>query len=127
MSFYRDCLGGELILQTIGDSPLADLLPEQIKNCVLHSILINDSLVLLGSDMAPECGLVNGNALSLSLECSSEEEVRSCYFSLCSGGTSDFPLEENFWGALFGGVTDKYGNHWLLNYNGNDRYRTEYL
>jgi PhnB protein len=125
MSFYRDCLGGELILQTIGDSPLAERIPEQMKDCILHSTLINDSLVLLGSDMSPEGGLVKGNAISLSLECSSEDEVRACYFDLCAGGTSDFPLEETFWGALFGGVTDKFGNHWLLSYNGNDRYRTK--
>jgi PhnB protein len=36
------------------------------------------------------------------------------------GGTADHPLENTFWGALFGGLTDKFGNHWLLNYSQNE-------
>lgn len=28
MNFYKDCLGGELILQTIGESPLAYKMPQ---------------------------------------------------------------------------------------------------
>jgi PhnB protein len=117
MSFYKECLGGELTLQTIGDSPLADKMPEQMKDCILHSTLTRDTLVLLGSDMVPQTGLVKGNSVSLSLDCSSEEDIRTCYEKLSSGGTTDYPLEETFWGALFGGLTDKFGNHWLLNYD----------
>jgi PhnB protein len=26
-------------------------------------------------------------------------------------------VKNTFWNALFGDVTDKYGNNWLLNYN----------
>lgn len=116
MSFYRDCLGGELVLQTIGESPLAADMPEQMKNCILHSSLMNEALVLLGSDMAPSSGLIRGNAVSLSLDCGSEKELRDCYEKLSSGGKANFPLEETFWGALFGGLTDRFGNDWLLNY-----------
>ena len=117
MSFYRDCLGGELVLQTVGESPLAARMPAKMKDYILHSSLTNDTLVLLGSDMAPSSGLVRGNGVSLSLDCISEDEIVECYTKLSSGGTSDYPLEETFWGALFGGLTDKFGNHWLLNYS----------
>src|SRR5215204_4657315 len=79
MSFYKDCLGGELTLQTIGESPLAEQMPEQMKNCILHSTLTNDTLVLFGSDMVPASGLIRGNAMSLSLDCSGEVELRDCY------------------------------------------------
>ncbi|HKP70780.1 MAG TPA: VOC family protein [Pyrinomonadaceae bacterium] len=117
MSFYKDCLGGELEFQSIGDSPLADNLPADMKDCILHSTLTNDTLVLLASDMAPSAGLVRGNSVSLSLDCASEDEIRECYSKLASGGTADYPLEQTFWGALFGGLTDRFGNHWLLNYS----------
>lgn len=119
MSFYRDCLGGELTFQTVGESPLADHLPEPMKRCILHSTLTNEALVLFGSDMAPQTGLIRGNSVSLSLDCGSEREIRDYYKKLSSGGTADYPLEETFWGSLFGGLTDKFGNHWLLNYNKN--------
>jgi len=92
-------------------------MPEQMKDCILHSTLTRDALVLFGSDMVPQSGLSRGNAVSLSLDCGSEDEIKTCFEKLSSGGTADYPLEETFWGALFGGLTDKFGNHWLLNYD----------
>jgi PhnB protein len=71
----------------------------------------------MGSDMAPEFGLIAGNSVSLMLHCSSEEEIRRCYDLLSAGGTASHPLDHTFWGAIFGGLTDKYGVLWLLNYN----------
>lgn len=117
MNFYKECLGGELFLQTIGESPMSDKMPSKMKESILHSTLTKDALVLMGSDMVGEQGLIKGNAVSLVLNCSSEEEVKTCYDNLSNGGKATHPLENTFWGALFGGLTDKYGNHWLLNYN----------
>ncbi|MGB7068217.1 MAG: VOC family protein [Pyrinomonadaceae bacterium] len=121
MTFYKGCLGGDLTLQTIGESPFADKMPKQMMDCILHSTLTNNALVLLGSDMVPQAGLRRGNAVSLSLNCSSEDEIKTCYQKLSSGGTADYPLEATFGGAIFGGLTDKFGNHWLLNYDKNQR------
>jgi PhnB protein len=117
MAFYKDCLGGELSLQTIGESPLADKMPAQMKDCILHSTLTHGPLVIMASDMVSEKGLVKGNSVSLMLNCSSEEEIRHCYAKLSDGGQADHPLEISFWGALFGDLTDRYGNHWLLHFD----------
>jgi PhnB protein len=117
MNFYKDCLGGELTLQTIGESPLADKMPAQMKECILHATLIKDKLILMGSDMVGENGLKKGNAVSLAINCSSDEEIQSFYENLSAGGNKDHALEASFWGATFGDLTDKYGNHWLLIYD----------
>ncbi|HWZ21759.1 MAG TPA: hypothetical protein VNW06_03850, partial [Cytophagaceae bacterium] len=61
MVFYKNCLGGELYLQTIGESPVAEKMPEKIKNYILHSTLTKDSFVLMASDMVEEKGLIKGN------------------------------------------------------------------
>lgn len=116
MTFYHSCLGGELNFQTIGESPMAGKLPAKMKECILHATLTKGTLVLMGSDMVPDSGLVKGNSVSLSLNCSSEEEIRSLYDSLSKGGEATHPLEVTFWNALFGDLTDKFGNHWILNY-----------
>lgn len=116
MTFYQECLGGELIFQTVGESPLAEKMPKQMKDCILHATLRKEALVLQGSDMVPQTGLVKGNAVSLSLDCSSEEEIKKVYAKLSAEGKADHPLEDTFWGALFGDLTDKYGNHWILNF-----------
>jgi PhnB protein len=119
MNFYKDCLGGELNLQTIAESPLADKMPAQMKECILHATLTNNNLILMGSDMVGEQGLVKGKAVSLSISCSSEEEIANFYEKLSAGGNKDHVLEQSFWGATFGDLTDKYGNHWLLHYEKN--------
>ncbi|MEO7531681.1 MAG: VOC family protein [Sediminibacterium sp.] len=116
MHFYKDCLGGELNFQTIGESPLADKMPSQMQDCILHATLTKGVLVLMGSDMVGENGYIKGNTVSMALNCSSEEEIRIAYAKLSDGGEASHPLENSFWGSLFGDLVDKYGNHWLLNY-----------
>jgi PhnB protein len=119
MTFYKECLGGELNFQTVGESPLSEKMPKKMKDCILHSTLTKGSLILMGSDMVSEQGLVKGNSVSLSLNCSSEEEIKNCYERLSNGGLQNHPLENSFWGALFGDLTDKFGNHWILNFEKN--------
>lgn len=119
MTFYKECLGGEVNFQTIGDSPLAGKMPKQMKDCILHSTLTKGALILQGSDMVPQTGLIKGNTVSLSLDCSNEEEIRNFYAKLSADGNADHPIEDTFWGAMFGDLTDKFGNHWLLNYTKN--------
>ena len=118
MQFYQECLGGELAFQTVGESPLSDKMPAQMKDCILHATLHKNGLVLMGSDMVPQSGLIRGNSVSMSLTCKSEEELYSTYENLVrDGGVADHPIEVSFWGALFGDLTDRYGNHWLLVFN----------
>ena len=117
MLFYQECLGGQLEFQTLGDSPLGAHLPEEVRNCILHSTLTKGSLVLMGTDMVDEEGLSRGNAVSLCLQCNSEKEIRTCYELLGRQKESGRPLEQTFWGALFGDLTDRFGNRWLLNYD----------
>lgn len=119
MTFYKACLGGKLTFQTIGESPVSNKMPKKMKDIILHATLIKDNLVLMASDMVYETGLVKGNSVSLSLNCNSEEEIKQCYTKLSEGGTASHPLEIGFWGVLFGDLTDKFGNHWILNYNKN--------
>ncbi|MBC8045457.1 MAG: VOC family protein [Fimbriimonadaceae bacterium] len=119
MDFYAACLGGEITFHTIGDSPLSDNMPEHMKQSILHATLIKDSLLIMASDMVTEEGLIKGNSVSLMLNCSSEEELKYSYEKLVEGGEATHPLENTFWGSVFGDLIDKFGNHWLLNYDKN--------
>ena len=67
MTFYKACLGGELTFQIIGESPLAEKMPAQMKECILHATLINGDLIIMASDMVDENGLIKGNSVSLML------------------------------------------------------------
>jgi PhnB protein len=114
MTFYQECLGGELSVQTVGELPLTDPMPPCMKQCVLHATLIKNDLILTASDMVPEAGLIKGNAVSLLLNCNNETEARDYYTRLSAGGDAAHPLNNTFWGAVFGDLTDKFGNQWLI-------------
>lgn len=117
MNFYKDCIGGELVLQTVGESPMAATMPDTMKEYILHSSLTKDDLLLMATDCVGADGLIKGNSVSLCINCGSDKEIKTLYSKLSAGGKATHPLENTFWGAVFGGLTDKYGNHWLLNYN----------
>jgi PhnB protein len=117
MLFYKHCLGGQLKLQTMGESPMAANLPEGMREAIVHCTLVKDGFVLMGSDMVDDEGLKKGNNVSLMLDCSSETEIRELFENLSEGGTARHPVHSSFFGALFGDLTDKYGNQWLLHYN----------
>lgn len=114
MDFYQQCLGGELYLQTVGDTPMADQLPEEIRGCILHALLKKGSLVLMGTDMVGDEVLIQGNSISILLECRTPSQMVRYYNKLVEDGQQTQPIEKTHWGALFGSLTDKFGHHWLL-------------
>jgi PhnB protein len=115
MEFYQKCFGGELTLQTVEDSPMADQWPAQVQQNILHATLLKDSMMLMASDMGGPGELIRGNTVSLSLTCSNLMEIKSCYAYLAAGGQRTRPLHE-FFGGTIGMLTDRYGMNWLLYY-----------
>jgi len=115
MTFYKECLGGELTLQTVAGTPMAEHMPAEAGQTILHSCLTRGGLVLMATDMG-RGERINGNAVSLMLQCDSEEEIQKLFSSLSAGGQVTDPLATQFWGATFGGLTDKFGMNWMLNY-----------
>lgn len=122
MAFYKKCLGGELIMQTVGESPMANKLPMEMKAYILHCTLVTKGFIIMGSDMTPETNLIKGNNNALMLKCDSEKEIISFFKSLSAGGQVRSPLETTFWGTLFGEFTDRFGNHWILSFAKNSNH-----
>lgn len=114
MSFYQQCLGGVLTLQKVGESPMAAQLPAELSGHILHGQLLNNNLVLMGSDMCPPQHS-KGNAIALCLQCNELNEAHGYFEKLAEGGTINTPLHQTFWGTTYGELTDRFGIHWLLN------------
>lgn len=115
MQFYKECLGGELEFMTVGESPMAKDMPADKQNLVMHSTLTTGKWVLMGMDMMRDVA-TTGDNVGLSLNFDSEKEIKDVFAKLSAGGEVFMPLEPQFWGALFGVVTDKFGVEWMLNY-----------
>ena len=118
MTFYQQCLGGELVMQKISESPMAARLPSEMSAKILHSSLTKENLVLMASDMMGN-NIVKGNSINLCINCSSMEEINSFFTNLSPGGKVIEQLHQSFWGAIFGVLTDKFGITWMFNYSKN--------
>ncbi|WP_133271517.1 VOC family protein [Hymenobacter radiodurans] len=116
MTFYQQCLGGELMIQDVAGTPAAEHMPANAQNGVLHASLTNGNMILFGSDAGGQ-KITRGNTVSLSLNCSSEEEITTWFRKLSDGGKVTMPLDDTFWGAKFGMLTDRFGIDWLLNHD----------
>jgi PhnB protein len=112
MNFYKECLGGELSLTVVGESPVASQVPPSIKDHILHSSLKTAELEIMATDMQHE-SVIEGNAVHLCLICKTEEETRSLFEKLSAGGRVKQPLHAMFFG-LIGTLTDKFGKSWIL-------------
>lgn len=116
MSFYKDCFGGKLDIQTVGESLMAGQMGPHPNEAVLHASLNAKNITLMGSDMHWS-EFSNGNAYHLSLECDSEVEANALFTKLGQGGKVTQPLAPMPWGALHGQLVDKFGKSWFFNFS----------
>ena len=118
MNFYKDCFGGNLVMQKVSESPMAAQMPSEMGSKILHSSLTKDGIVLMGSDMLGNA-IVDGNKIGLCMNCSNLEEIHEFFNKLSAGGKIRQPLHQSFWGATYGELTDKFGINWMFNYSKN--------
>jgi len=123
MTFYQACLGGELMLQAVADSPVASHLGAEDQPRIMHSALtVSDMLMLFAADVMSVHSPVNdSSSVHLCLNCHSEEQIDALFAKLGEGGTVTTPLEMMFWGGKFGALTDKFGKPWLFNYQASEQ------
>jgi PhnB protein len=119
LTFYQECLEGQLELQKVAESPMAAKMPSEKGPLILHGALSkNGHTLLMGSDMIGSA-LHTGNSIMLCLNCSSDQEINSIFDRLSAGGQVKTPLHQSFWGATYGELKDKFGMDWMLNYTRN--------
>ena len=115
MNFYKECLGGELTLMPVGETPVASQMPPHMKDAILHSSLKVGDFEIMATDMTPEA-LVQGNDVHLCLVCKNDAEINFLFEKLSAGGKVKQPLSPMFFG-LIGTLLDKFGKSWILELN----------
>ncbi len=123
--FYQSVFGGEFNymgkfneMPPMGDD--CQPLSEEDGNRVMHVTLpISKETCLMGSDIVATwtTDFQMGNNYSVSINTESKEEANRLFEGLSAGGHVKMPLEDTFWGAYFGMFTDKYGIHWMVNFD----------
>lgn len=70
----------------------------------------------MASDVMPGMAFQQGNNFSMNVNCESLREIESLFTALSENGKITMLLQETFWIARFGMLTDQYGINWMFNF-----------
>lgn len=114
MEFYRSCLGGDLLVTTVQDSPAKDRMPASQHEKVLNARLRGSNVDISASDwLRPDRTPVRGNTACLYLSGGTFEELKDLFDKLAYGGKVTDPLSQQFFGT-YGALNDKFGVRWMF-------------
>lgn len=116
MRFYAKALDGKLDLMTFGQSPMADQLPKDAGNRIMHARLsLTGNGSLYAGDCPPHMPYQGIQGVSIALSYDTVAEAERVFDTLADGGKVTMPFGATFWAKGFGMLTDKFGCPWLVN------------
>jgi PhnB protein len=89
-------------------------MPDDQGDRVMHARFKAPGVAFMASDGRPGEEYKGGN-ISMSIGLDDKKEADRIFNALAEGGTVDMPMQDMFWGAYFGQLTDKYGVDWMIN------------
>jgi len=113
MEFYHSVLGGELKMQTFAESGMPT--SDEDKNKIIHAMLTSEGMTIMASDGDMEHPVKMGDNIAMSLVGTDEKQLRDFFTKLSDGGKVKMELQKQFWGDVYGQLTDKFGVHWMVN------------
>ena len=118
IAVYQKALGAELTMRMLfkenPEPPPPGVIPDGLDAKVMHaSMRVGDAEFMLSDGMV--VGPTHFSGFSLSLVAKDEAGVDRWFNALAEGGKIEMPLQDMFWGAYFGSLTDRFGLRWMLN------------
>ena len=115
IQLYQRALGAKVeSIMRFGDVKDMPATPDT-KNQIMHAMLQIGEGVLMISDCPPGEPVQLGNHVSVTLHFDDVTDMAKKFDALAAGGTVLQPLQDMFWGARFGMLTDAYGIPWMFN------------
>ena len=116
MKFYQSCLGGELSITRVADTPMKDHLPPEQHQKLAHARLKSGAIELSATDwLHPTRTPKQGNTVAMYINGGKYEELRIIFDRLAAGADRallddlrDLPF------GTYGHLADKYGVHWFF-------------
>jgi len=120
MEFYQSCLGGDLTLTKVKDSPAKEQMTAAQQDKVLNAHLSSGPFEISASDwLALNEMRVPGNNVCLFLSGGTLEELKALFEKFSAGAKVTDPLKATFFGT-YGALNDRFGVRWMFagNYTG---------
>lgn len=113
--FYEKCLGGKIVsMSTFGSTPAGAHMPADWSNKIMHAHLTVGDTVLYGSDAPPD-RYEQPKGFAVSIQAKQPAEADQVFQALAENGSVSMPIQETFWAARFGMLTDQFGIPWMVN------------
>lgn len=113
--FYEKCLGGKIIsMSTFGSTPAGEHMPADWGNKIMHAHLTVGDAVLYGSDAPPD-RYKRPEGFAVSIQADKPAEADKVFQALAENANVSMPIQETFWAARFGMLTDQFGIPWMVN------------
>ena len=116
MAFYQSCLGGELTVTKLGDTPMGDQAPVEQRRKVTYSCLKGDGVEFSATDWLHQTRVPRpGNTVAMFLRFDDDRELRAVFDKLADGADADLldDVRELPFGT-YGHLADRYGVHWFF-------------
>ncbi len=117
MAFYHDCLGGELTMTKLGESPMKDMLPPDKHDRIINANLKSGKIEISATDWmaSPQFAPVQGNTFAIYIDGGTYNELKSIFDKLKDGDNNSRlqELHEMPFG-IYGQFYDKYDVQWLF-------------
>ena len=117
MRFYEQALGGKLeVLMSGAESPIADQMPKEFANRILHARLVLPGGGVLYAGDAPAHVPYEGiKGVAIAVDYASVDKAETVFAVLGAGGQVTMPMQSAFWAKRWGMLVDKFGTPWIVN------------
>jgi PhnB protein len=90
---------------------------DDFKNKIMHASFVAGDVKFMASDGRPGTPPDGEDDIVLSLATGDGAQAERVFNALAEGGKVDMPLQDQFWGAKLGSLTDRFGIQWMVSVN----------
>ena len=120
MSFYHECVGGNLILTKLSDTPMKAQFPTEKHGRIIHAQLKSGAVEISASDWmaSPDFEPARGNMSAVFLMGASLDELKPVFDKLAVGADRKrFQELHKMPFGTYGQFYDRYGVQWIFRGN----------
>jgi PhnB protein len=117
MRFYHECLGGELSLTKLGDTPMKDLFPPEKHGRLINANLKSGDIEISATDWmaSPDLEPIQGNTFAIFVIGQGYDELKTVFDKLAEGAQEDrFQDLHDLPFGTYGQFYDRYGVQWIF-------------
>jgi PhnB protein len=117
MEFYHTCLGGELTLTKLGDTPMKNMFPPEKYDRIINAQLSSGDIEISATDwMSDDLSPIKGNMMSIFVIGTETTKLQAIFNSLSEDANKDVTFQElhELPFGLYGQLTDKFGVSWIF-------------